>query len=184
LLPCSTTCTFQKWTSWGIRLVAGSRRTAIQHPEIVRKLVLVSAPFKQDGWYPEIREAMGHSEENIEPMKQTPIYEVYSRIAPRPEDFPVLFAKLGDMLRRDYDWSQEVAKMKTPVMIVVGDADSVRPAHAVEFFELLGGGKRDGGWDGSGMVSSRLCILPGLTHYNIFNSPSLATVVEPFLDES
>ena len=55
-------------------------------------------------------------------------------------------------------------------------------AHAVEFFELLGGGKTDGGWDGSGMSKSRLAILPGTTHYTIFFSPVLASTVIPFLD--
>jgi len=52
----------------------------------------------------------------------------------------------------------------------------------VEFFELLGGGLRDGGWDGSGMSNARLAILPGMTHYNIFNSPTLVETVIPFLD--
>lgn len=157
-------------------------RTAIQHPEAVRKLVLVSTTFKRDGWYPEVLEAMGQSERSVEPMKQTPMYEVYSRIAPRPEDWPVLFAKLGELLRRDYDWSREVAEIKAPTLIVVGDADSVRTAHAVQFFELLGGGKIDGGWNGSGMSNARLAILPGTTHYNIFTSPLLAPTVAPFLN--
>ncbi len=48
---------------------------------------------------------------------------------------------------------------------------------------ILGGGKRDGGWDGSGRPKSRLAILPGLMHYTIFNSPALAAAVIPFLDE-
>jgi pimeloyl-ACP methyl ester carboxylesterase len=69
-----------------------------------------------------------------------------------------------------------------PVMIVVGDADSVRTAHAVEFFELLGGGQRDAGWDGSGRPDSRLAILPGTTHYDIFSTPTMASTVAPFLD--
>lgn len=60
--------------------------------------------------------------------------------------------------------------------------DAVRPAHAVEFFELLGGGKKDGGWDGSGMSNARLAILPGLTHYNIFSSPALASTIKQFLE--
>jgi hypothetical protein len=55
-------------------------------------------------------------------------------------------------------------------------------AHAVQFFELLGGGKKDGGWDGSGISNTRLAILPGLTHYNIFSSPALASTVTPFVD--
>ena len=67
-------------------------------------------------------------------------------------------------------------------MIVVGDADSVRSAHAVEFFELLGGGLADAGWDGSGMSNARLAILPATTHYDIFFSPTLASTVTPFFD--
>ncbi len=50
-------------------------------------------------------------------------------------------------------------------------------------FELLGGGLRDGGWDGSGRPKSRLAILPGLTHYVLFSDPALAATVIPFLDE-
>jgi pimeloyl-ACP methyl ester carboxylesterase len=72
--------------------------------------------------------------------------------------------------------------MQTPTLLVFGDADAVRPAHAVEFFELLGGGKRDGGWDGSGMSNVRLAIIPGITHYTIFSSPAMTTTVVQFLD--
>jgi hypothetical protein len=67
-------------------------------------------------------------------------------------------------------------------MLVFGDADSVQPQHIVEFFQLLGGGKRDGGWDGSGISNARLAILPGVTHYNIDESAALAPTVVPFLD--
>jgi pimeloyl-ACP methyl ester carboxylesterase len=72
--------------------------------------------------------------------------------------------------------------IEAPTMIVVGDADSVRTAHAVEFFELLGGGKAAAGWDGSRMPNARLAILPGTTRYDIFSSPTLAAAVTPFLD--
>jgi pimeloyl-ACP methyl ester carboxylesterase len=114
-------------------------------------------------------------------MRQSPTYQLYAGVAPRPEDWPVLLTKLGELLRQDYDWSEGVAGIEAPTMIVVGDADSVRTAHAVEFFELLGGGKRDGGWDGSGMARARLAVLPGTTHYDIL-SPTLASTVAMFLD--
>jgi hypothetical protein len=94
----------------------------------------------------------------------------------------VLLAKLGDLLRKDYDWSKEVATIKAPTMIVFADADAVRPAHIIEFFGLLGGGQKDAGLDGSGRPTNQLAILPGLTHYNISSNPTLATVVPPFLD--
>jgi pimeloyl-ACP methyl ester carboxylesterase len=94
----------------------------------------------------------------------------------------VLLTKLGELLRQDYYWSEDVAAIEAPTMIVVGDADSVRTAHAVGFFELLGGGKEDAGWDGSGMSKAPLAILPATTHYNIFFSPTLTSTVTPFLD--
>lgn len=159
-------------------------RTAIQYPAKVGRLVLVSAPLKRQGWYPEVLLAMseGGSPESAEAMKKSPMYEVYSRIAPRVQDWPVLFAKLAEMLRREYDWSDEVVSMKAPTMLVVGDSDSVRTAHAVEFFGLLGGGRRDAGWDGSKMPKARLSILPGTTHYGIAYSPQLEPIVKEFLE--
>ena len=117
-----------------------------------------------------------------ETMKQTPMYQAYARVAPRLDYWPVLLTKLGVLLKQDYDWSREVAGMVLPMLIVVGDADSVRLTHAVEMFGLRGGGKKDGGWDGAGMSPARLAILPGMTHYNIFSSPELAEVAVHFLD--
>ena len=120
--------------------------------------------------------------EAAEPMKQTLMYQLYAGVAPRPEDWPELLTKLGRLLGQDYDWSKEVSAIEAPTIIVDGDADSVRTAHAVEFFELLGGGKQDAGWDGSGMSGARLAVLPGTTHYDIFSSPTLASAVTSFLD--
>jgi pimeloyl-ACP methyl ester carboxylesterase len=158
-------------------------RTAIQHPELVRKLVVVSIPFKRSAWYPENLANMDQVSAAASAfMKETPMYQSYVSIAPDPEHFPVLLDKMGDLLRQDYDWSSEVAALKLPVMIVFGDADGVPPTHAAQFFELLGGGKADPGWDGAGMPSARLAILPGTTHYNVIDSPALAPIVTAFLD--
>ena len=112
-------------------------------------------------------------------MEQTPIYQLYAGIAPQPVNWPVIVGKVGDLLRQDYDWSGEVSTLKTPTLLVVGDADSVRTSHALKFFELLGGGRRDGGYDGSGMSSAS---LPSATHYSIFTRPELASTVTPSLN--
>ncbi len=158
-------------------------RTAIQHPQLVERLVLVSSVFKRGGWYPEMTAGMNAmGPETAEPLKHSPMYEAYVRIAPRKEDWPVLVTQLTTALKIKYDWSAEVAKLPMPVMIVAGDADGMPPSHAVEFFDLLGGGKRDANWDRSGMTHHRLAILPGLTHYDINVSPHLAQAVIPFLD--
>lgn len=159
-------------------------RTAIEHPDAVRKLVVVSAPFRRDGWYPEIVTGMtSFDARTAEQLKQTPMYQAYKQVAPRPEEWSKFVTELGAWARHDYDWSSDVAKIKLPMLLAFGDADAVRTAHAVQFFELLGGGKRDGGWDGSGRSNARLAILPGLTHYTIFSSPLLVSVVTQFLDE-
>jgi pimeloyl-ACP methyl ester carboxylesterase len=158
-------------------------QTAIRHPELVGKLVIVSTPIKLSAYYPEI--AAGQVEVRAaaaEQMKQTPMYELYASIAPRVEDFPRLLDKMGEWIRKDYDYSTPVAGIKATTLVVAGDADIFPPAHAVEVFGLLGGGKRDAGWDGSGRPKSSLAILPGLTHYTIFNAPALAAAVIPFLD--
>lgn len=162
-----------------------SLQATIRHHEVVRRLVVVSTPFRHDGWYPENAQEMKQmGPASVEFMKQTPLYENYAAIAPRPEDFPRFVTKMGDLIGRDYDWTEGVSAMKTPTLIVVGDADAVQPSHALEFYELLGGGKAAASWDGSGMPSSRLAILPGTTHYDIFQSPLLAASVIPFLDAS
>jgi len=158
--------------------------TAIRHPELVGKLVVVSTAFRRNGFYPEIlAQQVQVTAEAAEAMKQTPMYQMYAAIAPRPEDWPRLLGKIGESMKEDFDFSKEIAGIKATTLVVAADADIFPPAHAVEFFGLLGGGKRDGGWDGSGRPNSRLAILPGLTHYTIFSAPALASTAIPFLDE-
>jgi pimeloyl-ACP methyl ester carboxylesterase len=169
----------------GYSLGAGvALQTAVRHPNMVQKLVAVSAPFSPRGWYPEIFAAIAHmGPATAEAMKQSPLYRRYAAVAPRPQDWPVLHSKLPELLSREYDWSQAIAAIKAPVLLVFADADSIRPSHMVEFYKLLGGGRRDGGWDGSGMPSARLAVLPGRTHYDIMDSPLLGAAVSDFLGQ-
>jgi pimeloyl-ACP methyl ester carboxylesterase len=160
-------------------------QTAIRHPEIIDRLIVVSTPHKRNAWHADNLAGMDQLGAAVaEQMKQTPMYEMYASIAPRPEDWPALWDKMGDLLRRDYDWSDAVSALAMPTMLVFGDADSVSPAHAAEFFALLGGGLQDGSWDRSGVTPHRLAILPNATHYDIFASPMLASAVVPFLTEA
>jgi pimeloyl-ACP methyl ester carboxylesterase len=158
-------------------------RTGIQHPDVVDRLVLVSTPCRRSGWHPEMTagmDAMGPG--TVEFMRQTPVYEGYARVAPRVEDWPVLVEQVVGVVQTEYDWSAEIPGLSMPVMIVAGDADGLPPSHAVEFFGLLGGGRRDASWDRSGMTHHRLAILPGVTHYDINVMPALSAAVIPFLD--
>lgn len=153
-------------------------QTAIHHPELLRKLVLVSTPFKRQGFYPEVLANMDQmGPEAARFMDQAPVSQLYPG-----KDWAGLFTKLGDLLRQKYDWSKAVSGIKCPVMLVCADADALRAEHILEFFRLLGGGQRDAGMDGSGRPAGRLAILPGMTHYDVLTYPGLADMLVAFLD--
>jgi pimeloyl-ACP methyl ester carboxylesterase len=159
-----------------------SMRCAIQHPQLVRKLIMLSAPHRRDAWFPEILAGFDQmtSATLFDRLRQSPLYEGFLKVAPDSESFSSLIDKTGELLRRPYDWSDEIKQLAMPVQLIYGDADSISPARASEFFELLGGGTRDAGLDGTLPTESRLVILPGISHYNILGSPHLAAVVAEF----
>jgi pimeloyl-ACP methyl ester carboxylesterase len=157
-------------------------RLAIQHPERVNRLVVVSTPFRRNGWHTENLEGMAQTTSAAaEYLKQSPLWELYSKKAPRPDDFPRLLDKMAEFLGKDYDWTPEVAGLKHPIQIIAGDWDSVRIDHATEMFKLLGGGAHDALWDGSNMNANRFAVLAGATHYTIFADPRIATIANSFL---
>jgi len=160
--------------------------TAVRHPELVRRLVMASANIRRDAIYPEmLAQQVQVGPEAAEFMKNTPMYQLYQRVAPRPEDFPRLLGKIGESMANEFDFSEEVRGLKVPTLIVAADADMAPPSHYVEVFGLLDGGKRDGGWMGEGRPAGghALAILPGLTHYNLGASPLFAAVALDFLDK-
>jgi pimeloyl-ACP methyl ester carboxylesterase len=160
--------------------------TAAKYPAKVRRLVVVSANIRRDAIPPEMLAQQGQvSAAAADSLKNTPMYQVYQRVAPRPQDFPRLLDKIGQSMSKDFDYSKEVRSLQVPTLIVAADADMAPPSHYVEVFKLLDGGFRDGGWMGEGRPKGghALAILPGLTHYNIGSSPLLAAAALAFLDE-
>jgi pimeloyl-ACP methyl ester carboxylesterase len=159
--------------------------TAVKYPEKVGRLVMASANIRRDAIPAEMLAQQGQvNAAAAEFMKDTPMYELYQRVAPRPEDFPRLLDKIGESMSRDFDFSEEMRTIAVPTMIVCADADMAPPSHYVEVFKLLDGGLRDGGWAGEGRPKGghALAILPGLTHYNLALSPLFASVALDFLD--
>ncbi|TMH42569.1 MAG: alpha/beta hydrolase [Betaproteobacteria bacterium] len=158
-------------------------RMAIQQPQSVRRLVIVSAPYSDDGFYAAMKPQQAAVSAQMAPMmKDTPMYKSYAAVAPKVEDFPRLLDTLGAYMRGKYDWSAEVKTLRMPVMLVYGDSDMIAPEHIVKFYQLLGGGLQDAGWQRETMSKNRLAILPDLTHYDIFTSPRLAATVLAFVD--
>ena len=156
---------------------------AFQRPELVRRLVVVSAPYAQDGFFAEmLPQQAAVSGAMADGMKDNPMYKSYASIAPKPQDFPRLLDAMGALMRQPYDWSASVKQLSMPVMLVFGDADMIRPEHIVSFYHLLGGGERDPGWTREHMSKNRLAILPNVTHYEMGTAPSLPATVLPFID--
>jgi pimeloyl-ACP methyl ester carboxylesterase len=90
---------------------------------------------------------------------------------------------MGQAIRTPYDWSDQVRELKPTTLLVYGDSDMFELEHIMRFYRLLGGGLRDAGWDGAGMVRHRLAILPGVTHYTMSDAPELAEAALGFLEK-
>jgi pimeloyl-ACP methyl ester carboxylesterase len=160
--------------------------TALKYPDKVRRLVVASAHARRDAIPPEMLAQQAQvNAAAAEFLKDTPMYELYQRVAPRPEDFPRLLDKVGESMAQDYDYTEDVRSLQVPTLLVAADADMAPPSHYVEMFKLLDGGLRDGGWMGEGRPKGghALAILPGLTHYNLAISPLFAAVTLNFLDD-
>jgi pimeloyl-ACP methyl ester carboxylesterase len=156
-------------------------RAAIQHPDKVRRLVVISAPHRHSAWYPEVQEGMSQvSAALAENMMQTPTGQL-SKEWPEPRRFPQFLDKMGKMMGEDYDWSAEVAKLPMPVLLVFADNDSVPQKNIAEFFGLLGGGIKEPGWQNTQLSKSRLAIVSGYSHYNFHTAPELPPIIDKFL---
>ena len=156
-------------------------QTAIRHPDVVDRLVLVSAAMKQDGFYPEGVAAFKQLEANAatlgDSVKASPLGQAYPNV-----DWTNLFRKVGDLTKRPFDWSADVAKLHARTLLVFADADAIRPEHMVEFWKALGGGQRDAGLDGSLRPANQLAIVPNTTHYTLPIDPMLPEIVKRFLE--
>lgn len=160
-------------------------RMAIQHPEMVRNLIVISTAAERDGWFPEVLKGMeAVSSSQAEPMKQTPLYKRYAAVAPHPEQFPLLLDRMGELMKKDYDWRPEIASLRAPTLLLFADHDAISMRHIAEFFALFDGGVRDAGWEGKPRLArARLAIVPGYTHYNFGQGPDIARVIEAYLDQ-
>jgi len=159
--------------------------TAVKYPEKIGRVVIASVYFRSDDVHEELKAQQGQVNASAaEFLKDTPMWELYQRVAPRPEDFPGLLDKIGAMMQDGFDYTEELRGIEVPTMLVAADADQAPPSAVVDAFKLLDGGLRDGGWMGENRPKGghALAILPGVTHYSIFASPLFATVTLEFLD--
>jgi pimeloyl-ACP methyl ester carboxylesterase len=160
---------------------ASALRAAIQHPEKVGRLVVISSPYAKSGWFPEAQWGMSQVGAMMaKNMMQTPTGR-FSMQWPEPQRFPQFLDKMGKMLSEDYDWSAEISRLQMPVLLVFADNDSISQKHIADFFALLGGGVKEPGWLNTQLSTSRLAVVPGYSHYNLLTSPEVPQIVGKFL---
>jgi pimeloyl-ACP methyl ester carboxylesterase/GNAT superfamily N-acetyltransferase len=153
---------------------------AIRQPELVRKLVAISANYRSDGYYPEVLASI--QEMTPEGFAGSPFEAAYFRNAPNPDDWPTLIEKVQALDAVAFAWPEEdIQAITAPVLLIIGDADVVRPEHAVALFRLLGGGVPG---DLTGLPKSQLAILPGITHITMVfeRTEVLLSLIEAFLE--
>ena len=106
---------------------------AIRHPEKVRKMVVISSPYKRDGWYPLVYATIA----NLTPEAFTGsgLPEAYAKVAPNPDGWATLVEKVK-ILDRDYvgRTTEEFRSIDAPMLIIIGDSDGVSPETAVGMF--------------------------------------------------
>ncbi|RPE09995.1 alpha/beta hydrolase [Chitinophaga lutea] len=153
---------------------------AIKHPELIRKMVLLSPVYKSEGIQPDYWPMLPTIKPEI--FEGSPVKQAYDSVAPDPKNWPVLVDKLKTIYTRGFDWNkQKISTIKSPVMVVIGDADMVKAEHAVEMFRIFGGGQFG---DLKGLPNSQLAILPATTHVGmLFRSDWLLPMIQSFLDQ-
>jgi pimeloyl-ACP methyl ester carboxylesterase len=151
---------------------------AIRHRDKVRKLISASGAYDVKGWQPEFTAAIPQM--TVEMIVEMPFAEDYRRLAPNPDVFPALVAKLIALEKEPMAWEAEVRALTTPVLIIAGDADVSTLEHNVAMFRLLGGGIM--GDMGEPLPASRLAVLPATSHTAVITQPALLhAFIEPFL---
>jgi pimeloyl-ACP methyl ester carboxylesterase len=151
---------------------------AIRHGEKVNKLVAASAAYDLEGWQPEYKAAIPQM--TLEMIISMPFAEDYRKLAPDPDGFPALAKKLIALEHEPMAWESDLKGLKTPVLIIAGDADVMTLEHSIAMFHLLGGGVM--GDMGKPLSVSRLAILPATSHTAVITQVDLLLgVINPFL---
>jgi pimeloyl-ACP methyl ester carboxylesterase len=158
---------------------------ALRHPTLVDKLVSLSATYRQDGWYPEVFEAIRGL--SVEDLAGTPFESAFEEHTPDAGAFAAYLEKMKVLNIEDQNISDaQMRSISAKTMVIVGDADGVKPEHAVAMFELRGGGDEEAA--ASGMLQkvpvARLVILPAMSHIGISGETAvLVPMVRAFLDD-
>jgi pimeloyl-ACP methyl ester carboxylesterase len=156
---------------------AAGLQLAIRHPDRVNKLAAASVAYDAEGWQPEFKAFIPQM--TVDMFVNMPFAKDYRKLAANPDGFPALVKKLIALEKEPMSWEVDVKALKTPVLMMAGDADVVTLEHTVALFRLLGGGVM--GDMGKPMPASRLAVLPATSHTAVITQVELLHgLIEPF----
>ncbi len=156
---------------------AAGLQLAIRHPEKVDKLAAASVAYDAEGWQPAFKAFIPQM--SVEMFVNMPLPRT-SQARGQSRRFSQLVRKLIALEKEPMAWEADVRALKTPVLIITGDADVATLEHSVALFRLLGGGVM--GDMGKPLPASRLAVLPATSHTAVISQPELLhAFVEPFL---
>ena len=158
---------------------------ALRHPTLVNKLVSMSATFRRDGWYPAVLE--GIKQLTGAAFAGSPVEEAFKEHTSAPAAYDAYLEKMKTLNADDQDISDEqMRSIAAPTMVIIGDADGVRPEHALAMFKLRGGCDEEAAAAGmlTEVPAARLVMLPAMSHIGISGeSAVLVPMVSAFLDD-
>jgi pimeloyl-ACP methyl ester carboxylesterase len=95
--------------------------------------------------------------------------ENYKKVAPNPDYWPNLYEKVSHVHWEGFS-KEELASIRAPILVIVGDHDFVRPEHSVESFKLI--------------PNAQLAVIPEASHFVLFSEPErVVPIVKHFLEE-
>jgi pimeloyl-ACP methyl ester carboxylesterase len=142
---------------------------AIARPDLVGKLVVISANYDTTGFAPEAEEMSANMAPDSEDMAMfRGLYEMHSPDG--PEHWPVFFAKVMEMMQREpHIPVGDLARISAPTLVVSGDDDLVSLEHSVALFRAV--------------PNSELAVVPGASHAVVMEKPELVNrIVIDFLE--
>lgn len=153
---------------------------AVQSPERLRKLVIISSTYKSEGWLPIVN--TGFDEFKPELFDNTPLQTAYDDVAPDTTKWRMFLKQMFDFAKVPFDCEDSsIAKITSPVLIISGDNDGLDKVELMKTYELLGGGVSA---DLEPMPKSRLAIVPGQGHVSLMmQTDVILGYLEEFLEE-
>ena len=136
---------------------------AIQSPQKLNKLVIISATYKNKGWLPEVNNAFKGMKPDL--FTNSPMHTAYNAVAPDKTKWTKFLEQMITAAGQPFDLGDDnISKISVPVLIIAGDNDGLDKTELSKTYKLLGGNISA---DMAPMPKSQLAIVPGQSHVSL-----------------